>query len=228
MTFSLVAQCSRTGQLGVGALTAMAGVGKLVTYARAGIGAVATQAFLNPYYGIDGLRLMEQGLPAGEALARLVEADPGREVRQCAMVDAAGGLGCWTGRQTPAWSGHISADGYSAQGNRLVGPETLEAALEAFQSAPTRELAERLLLGLEAGEATGADVAGTLSGTIYVVDSEEYPLWDIRVDHADDPAAALRELYEEFAEEFVPMVAKLPTRADPLGDLAREELKRWE
>jgi uncharacterized Ntn-hydrolase superfamily protein len=228
MTFSLVARCSRTGQLGVGALTAMAGVGKLVPYARAGVGAVAAQAFMNPYYGIDGLRHMELGAPAEEALERVAKMDPARDVRQCAMIDATGAAVCWTGSRTKGWSGHIIGDGHSAQGNRLVGPVTLEAALDAFRSYPTRELAERLLLALEAGEATGADVAGTLSGTIYIVDTEEYPLWDIRVDHADDPAAMLRELYEEFVEHFVPMVRKLPTRADPVGDLAREELDRWE
>lgn len=143
------------------------------------------------------------------------------------MVDATGRAACWTGPRTRGWSGHIIGDGHSAQGNRLVGPETLEAALDAFRSHPTRELAGRLLLALEAGEATGADVAGALSGTIYVVDTEEYPLWDVRVDHADDPAAMLRQLYEEFVEHFIPMVCKLPTRADPVGDLARGELERW-
>lgn len=205
MTFSITARCPRTGQLGVGALTAMMGVGKLCTYARAGVGAVASQATMNPYLGIDGLRLMAEGTtPAPDVLKSLIDQDPGRDVRQAGMVDAHGRVGAWTGRHTIRWSGHREGDQVTAQGNRLVGPETLDAALEAFAEHADRDLAERLLLALEAGESTGADTKGTLSGTIYVVDTEEYPLWDLRVDHADDPAAALRKLFQESSEKLVP------------------------
>jgi uncharacterized Ntn-hydrolase superfamily protein len=224
MTFSLTARCERTGQLGVGAITAMMGVGKLCTYALAGVGAVASQATMNPYLGIDGLRRMAAGEPAPDVLKSLIEQDPGRDVRQAGMVDAGGDVAAWTGRHTMQWSGHREAENVTVQGNRLVGPETLDATLEAFAAHPELELAERLLLALEAGEATGADTKGALSGTLYVVDIEEYPLWDVRVDHADDPAAALRKLFEESREHLVPQVADLPTRKDPLGNAARRAL----
>jgi uncharacterized Ntn-hydrolase superfamily protein len=225
MTFSLVARCARTGQVGVGAITAMVGVGKLVSHAEASVGAVATQAMINPYLGFDGLRHMGSGRSAEEALATVIDADPGRDLRQCGMVDAEGGSAAWTGSETPGWSGHRTGSDYAAQGNRLVGPETIEAVVERFQATSDLDLAERLLLALEAGEATGADTKGALSGVVYVMDREEYPLWDVRVDHADDPAAELRRLWEEYREQLLPQVRKLSTRDDQLGAMTREEME---
>lgn len=224
MTFSLVARCPRTGQLGVAALTAMVGVGKLVPHAQARVGAIASQATMNPYLGIDGLRLLSEGRGPREALDEFISRDPGRDVRQCGIVDSQGRTAAWTGSRTLDWSGHVGGDGVMAQGNRLVGRETLEEALAAFQSSPDKDLAERLLVAIEAGEATGADREGAKSGTLLVVDAEEYPLWDVRVDHADDPAAALRDLFEDMGEQLVPQVRRLPTRADPMGEAAREQL----
>ncbi|NDL55901.1 DUF1028 domain-containing protein [Phytoactinopolyspora mesophila] len=224
MTFSLVARCARTGQLGVGAVTAMMGVGKLATYAQPGVGAVASQATMNPYLGIDGLRLVSSGLGADEALRRLIREDPGRDVRQAGFVDRHGHSAAWTGDKTPGWSGHICQKDVATQGNRLVGRETLEETLRAFREHSELDLAERLLVALEAGEATGADKKGALSGTVYVVDTEEYPLWDLRVDHADDPAKELRRLFSESLELLIPQVKALPTRADPLGEATRQAL----
>lgn len=223
MTFSLVARCARTGQVGVGAVTAMLGVGKLVCHARAGVGAVATQAVMNPYYGYDGLRLLSGGKGAQETLDSLVSKDPGRDLRQCGIVDLAGGSAAWTGPRTPEWSGHLTGKGYSAQGNRLVGRETLEAVVEAFRRAEGMDLVERLLEALEAGEATGADKQGALSSSITVMDTEEYPLWDLRVDQAGDPVAELRRLYEEFEQNLLPTILSLPTREDLLGKSPPEE-----
>lgn len=224
MTFSIVARCARTGQLGVGAITAMMGVGKLCTYAQAGVGAAASQATMNPYLAIDGLRMVADGGAAPDVIKTLVDSDPGRDVRQVGIIDSQGRGAAWTGSQTLEWSGHREAEDAVSQGNRLVGPETLDATLAAFAEHPDRELAERLLLALEAGESTGADTKGALSGTVYVVDTEEYPLWDLRVDHADDPAAELRRMFAQSAEQLIPQVKKLPTRRDPMGDAAREAL----
>lgn len=124
MTFSLVARCHATGQLGVGAMTGVLGVGKLVAHARARTGAVATQAMINPYLGFDGLALMAEGVSAHDTLNRLLERAPGRAHRQCGLVDAGGGSAAWTGPEAPSWAGHRTGPGYSVQGNRLVGPET--------------------------------------------------------------------------------------------------------
>lgn len=115
-----------------------------------------------------------------------------------------------------------------AQGNRLVGVETLEETLAAFEENHDLDLAHRLLRALQAGEATGADKEGACSGSIFVMDTEAYPLWDVRVDLADDPAAALEKLVEEFEAGLVPHIRKLPTRADSVGQQAREAMGKTE
>lgn len=225
MTFSLVARCEATGQLGVGAMTGVVGVGKLVAHARARTGAVATQAMINPYLGFDGLALMGEGVSAPDVLDRLLDRDPGRAYRQFGLVDAEGRSAAWTGPHTPSWAGHRTGPEYSVQGNRLVGPETLDTLVDAFHATEGKELAERLLLALEAGASTGGDRQGEVSGAIYVVDTEQYPLWDARVDHSDDPVAELRALYQRFAEELVPVVRRLSTRQDPLGQATRDLMR---
>lgn len=222
MTFSICAYDPATGQVGVGAITAMLGVGKIVTYARAGIGAAASQATMNPYLALDGLALIAGGSNAQEALEEVIRCDDGRDYRQFGIIDVHGNTAAWTGSRTPDWSGHLQRGNAVAQGNRLVGRQTLEATMDAFDEHQDLDLARRILRALQAGEATGADKHGSMSGAIYVVDTEEYPLWDVRVDHADDPASALEALVEEFDEGLLPQIRKLPTRTDYVGQLTRE------
>ena len=222
MTFSIVARCPRTGQFGVAAATAMPAVGKLLSHAAAGAGAVATQAQVNPYLGLDGLALLRQGLSAKEVLERLKDTDPCMELRQCALIDAQGDSLCWTGEKCLPWAGSLSGEQFSVQGNRLVGPQVLDAVAEAFRHAEERPLIERLIEALAAGDRCGGDRHGESSAVIYVVDQEEYPLWDIRVDHHLDPVAELRRLHKVFAREVLPEILAMPTRDNPAG-LAAED-----
>lgn len=222
MTFSIVARCPRTGQFGVAAATAMPAVGKLLSHAAAGAGAVATQAQVNPYLGLDGLALLRQGLSAKEALERLKGTDPCMELRQCALIDAQGDSLCWTGEKCIPWAGSLAGEQFSVQGNRLVGPQVLDAVAEAFRHAEKRPLIERLIEALAAGDRCGGDRHGESSAVIYVVDREEYPLWDIRVDHHLDPVAELRRLHKVFAREVLPEILAMPTRDNPAG-LAAED-----
>ena len=222
MTFSIVARCPRTGQFGVAAATAMPAVGKLLSHAAAGAGAVATQAQVNPYLGLDGLALLRQGLSAKEVLERLKDTDPCMELRQCALIDAQGDSLCWTGEKCLPWAGSLSGEQFSVQGNRLVGPQVLDAVAEAFRHAEKRPLIERLIEALAAGDRSGGDRHGESSAVIYVVDQEEYPLWDIRVDHHLDPVAELRRLHKVFAREVLPEILAMPTRDNPAG-LAAED-----
>lgn len=222
MTFSICAFDPATGQLGVGAITAELGVGKLVCHARAGVGAAASQAVMNPYLALDGLDLMAAGRNARTTLDEVLTRDDGREYRQVGIVDAAGNTAAWTGSKTKDWSGHLHRGTAVAQGNRLVGIETLEATLDAFYGNDDLDLARRLLRALQAGEVTGADTKGSMSGAIYVVDTEQYPLWDVRIDHAENPCVALESLVDEFAEGLLPHILKLSTRADYVGQMARE------
>jgi uncharacterized Ntn-hydrolase superfamily protein len=217
MTLSIVARCSRSGQFGVAAATAMPAVGKLLTYAAPRIGAVATHARINPYLGIDGLRLLRRRLAAGDVMEFLKRSDPHIQARQLAIVDMAGRAAAFTGNECPDWAGHLEGEGFSAQGNRLAGPEVVKAAAEAFRQSEGRDLAGRLVEALEAGDAEGGDTKGEESATIYVVDTEEYPLWDVRVDLHDDPVAELRRLYQIFRERLLPQMLELPTRRNPAG-----------
>ncbi|WP_040340113.1 DUF1028 domain-containing protein [Candidatus Blastococcus massiliensis] len=224
MTFSIVARCPRTGEIGVGALTAMVGVGKIACHARSGAGAISSQASMNPYHAYDGLPLLDAGRSAQETLDMVLAVDPGAEFRQVGVVDRRGRVAVHSGARTLDWSGDRVGEGYALQGNRLVGPETLEEAAAAFEAHPELDLVERILRALEAGEATGADREGALSGSVLVHGQEAYPLWDLRADHARDPAAELRRLHDELGELLAPAISKLPTREDPLGQMVREQL----
>jgi len=217
MTFSIVARCPRTGQFGIAAATAMPAVGKLLTHAAAGVGAVATQARINPYLGIDGLALLREGCDADQVIERLKSTDPCMSQRQVAVVDAQGRTACWTGNQCLPWSGCIEGDGFCVQGNRLTGRNVLEAVVDALTCTQVLPLVERLMEGLAAGDAMGGDRHGESSATIYIVDREEYPLWDIRVDHHREPMTELRRLHGVFEREVLPELLGMPTRDNPAG-----------
>jgi uncharacterized Ntn-hydrolase superfamily protein len=221
MTFSVVARCPLTGQFGIGAATAVPAVGKLLTHARPGVGAVATQAKLNPYIGIDGLRYLAEVGDAAAVRDRLAAEDPRRETRQFAVIDREARTAAFTGSECIPWAGHLERPGLSVQGNRIAGPAVLEAAAAAFAGTEGQPLADRLMEALIAGDAEGGDVKGEVSATIYVVDTEEYPLWDVRVDEHADPIAELRRLHAVFRDQVVPEILNMPTRRRPAG--GREE-----
>lgn len=219
-TFSIVARCPQTGQLGVAVSTADVAAGRLVTWARSGVGAVATLSWPNLYLGIDGLGLMAKGVPASDALAQLIAADPGRDVRQVGMVDRKGRSDAFSGAACTDWFGHHAGDGYAVQGNMLVGPETLSAMVEAFEKSPELDLAERLLQSVEAGQAAGGDKRGRQCAALLVVDREEFPRWDLRVDEHPFPVAELRRIFEIAKLQLLPFVEGLPTRENPMGALS--------
>lgn len=218
MTFSIIARCPRSGQMGVAAATAMPAVGKLLTHAQAGVGAVATQARLNPYIGIDGLRLLQQGRSACEVRDILADQDPRSEARQFAVLDREGRAATWTGKECLSWAGAREHDGFSVQGNRLTGEDILDALAATFRDTSGKSLDERFMEALEAADALGGDRKGERSATIYIVDKEEYPLWDIRVDAHPDPFSELRRLHDIFCGKLIPEILRMPTRANPAGN----------
>lgn len=218
MTLSIVAFDERTGQAGAAALTYMLGVGKLVTWVRPGVGAAVTQAFPNPYLALDGFELLVDGRDARQALDIVLAGDPKSEGRQVALVDAAGRTAAFTGEAPQDWKGHRTDRGFSVQGNRLTGPAVLDAMAEAFRAQPERELVQRLLDALRAGEREGGDRKGHRSASVEVYGVERYPLWELRVDYADAPLDALQETYRIVRGDLWPEVQRMPTRADPGGD----------
>lgn len=217
MTFSIIAKCRRTGQFGVGAVTGVAAVGKFLANAAAGAGAVATQGRVNPYLGLDGLQRLKSGFSAGDTLTSVLSVDTRAGTRQCAVIDVQGRTAVWTGPETSPWAGAEQHDHFSVQGNLLAGAHVLRAIADTFKAMEDAPLEERLLVALTAGEAAGGDRRGERSAAIFVVDREEYPLWDIRVDHHHDPLSELKRLHEVFARELIPEIRKMPTRARPGG-----------
>lgn len=223
MTFSLIARCPDTGMFGIAAATAVPAVGKLLTHARGGVGAVATQAKLNPYIGIDGIDLLQNGRSAVEVRDILAGQDPRSEHRQFAVLDRWGCTASWTGKECIPWAGAIERDNLSVQGNRLTGPDVLDQVVRAYGDSEGKPFDERLMEALEAGDKVGGDKKGERSATIYIVGTEEYPLWDIRVDAHPDPFTELRRLHDIFAKRLIPEIRDMPTRANPGGAAPRPE-----
>jgi uncharacterized Ntn-hydrolase superfamily protein len=199
-TFSITARCSRTGELGVAVSTCEPCVGWIVPFVRAGIGAIASQARSNPYFGIDGLRLLANGRSASEALALMLDQDAAedREQRQLAIVDREGGAAVFTGPRCRPWAGHRVGDAVIVAGNLLVSEETVDAMLDSFQETTEDSLGERLVAALEAGQAAGGDRRGRISAALLVAREGEWPWIDVRVDSHPNPVVELRRVFEEF------------------------------
>jgi uncharacterized Ntn-hydrolase superfamily protein len=195
-TYSIVALDPITGELGVAVQSHHFSVGPTVPWARVGIGAVATQAMAEVSYGPKALELMEQGVTAPEALARLVAADPGRATRQVAIVDADGTVAAHTGAQCIVFAGDVQGDGFSCQGNMLASDGVWPAMRQAFAGAQG-PLPGRLLATLQAAEAAGGDVRGRQSAAILVVPGSGNA-WDtdvsLRVEDHPEPLEELARL----------------------------------
>ncbi|MBE9076358.1 DUF1028 domain-containing protein [Romeria aff. gracilis LEGE 07310] len=204
MTFSIVAWDPSTHMTGVAVATKHLAVGALVPHARAGVGAIATQAQTNPLLGILGLKLLEnhRHLQVNELLDTLLSKEKEKEDRQLHIVDRYGNTAAWTGYNCIDWAGHRTYQNFSVAGNMLVSEAPLTAMAEAFNSATHLPFCERLVQALEAGDTTGGDKRGRQSAALYVVHEDDYPHLDLRVDHHPDPIATLRLLYDEAQKDY--------------------------
>jgi uncharacterized Ntn-hydrolase superfamily protein len=214
MTFSITARCERTGMLGVAVSTARPAVGSLVPYVKTGIGAIATQATVNPFYGLDGIKLLAEGKLPSEVLEQLLASDPDQERRQCAIVDKYGNATGFTGKDTVPWQGHKIGFQFVVAGNMLTGPETIDAMFETYQALKNESLPERLLAALASGQEAGGDKRGKQSAALYVVDQEEYPLVDVRADEHHEPVQELIRIYKQCQEDLFPYTANLVKRRE--------------
>jgi len=166
VTFAIVAGDRGAGEVGVAVASKVLAVGAFCPYVRGGVGAVSSQAYLNPYLGYDCVQLMAEGVAVGEAVDRLLAGDPGRDWRQLIAVDAAGQPRAYTGARVDPWCGDRVGDGFAVAGNILYGPQTLDAMAETFAAQADLPLAERLLASLAAGDSAGGDRRGRQSAAL--------------------------------------------------------------
>lgn len=193
-TFSIAARDPQTGDVGVAVSTARPNVGSLVPFVSRR-GAIATQGRVNSDLGRQGLALLEQGVPIHVALRTLLETDPDRDIRQVHGVDGAQTF-CHTGAKCVPWCGHQEGSDFTVAGNMLAGPQVIQAMADAFVREGQRDLSERLLLSLEAGQAAGGDKRGKQSAALLVASGEPRLYHNLRVDDHADPVAELRRIYD--------------------------------
>ena len=198
-TFSIVARDPATGELGVAVQSHWFSVGSIVAWAEAGVGAVATQSFVDPSYGPLGLSLMRTGKSGPDALKSLLAGDEGRDVRQVAMIDAQGRVDAWTGKNDIQAAGHHVGKDYSVQANLMLNDKIWPAMAKAFESTKG-DLADRMMAALDAAQAAGGDIRGRQSAAIIVVTGKPTGLpwkdrtFDLRVDDSPEPLRELRRL----------------------------------
>jgi len=216
MTWSIVAR-DATGAFGVAVASRFFAVGALCPHARSGVGALSTQALINPMYARPALDLLSEGVPPAEVVRLVTAADDGRESRQLHAVDAAGRTAAHTGSGCIPWCGHIAGAGFSVAGNMLAGAQVVGETAAAYEARADLPFAERLLAALAAGEDAGGDKRGKQGAALLIYTTEEYPFLDLRVDDHAEPIAELNRLYETSLERFQPFLACVPSRAQPAG-----------
>ncbi len=200
-TFSIVARDSVTGEMGVAVQSHWFSVGTVVSWAEAGVGAVATQSFVNKSFGIRGLDLLRRGLTAQQALEILLSDDEGREVRQLAIVDIKGNVAVHTGKNCIQYASHVKGEQFSVQANMMLGDKVCESMAADYRKNTKKPLAERLLSALSAAQAAGGDIRGKQSAAIIVVPAKSAgKLWDerivdLRVDDHTEPIKEINRLY---------------------------------
>ena len=181
MTWSIVAR-DADGAFGIAIASRFFAVGMLCPHVRSGVGAVATQALVNPTYGAKGLGLLEKGFYPSSAIQSLINEDEGQNHRHVHLIDAKGRVAAHTGSACIDWCGHLAGEGFSVAGNMLAGPGVIQETALAFQKNKNLPFAERLIAALEAGEAAGGDKRGKQAAALRIHTTEDYPFLDIRVD----------------------------------------------
>jgi len=217
MTWSIIAKDGATGQFGIAVATRFFAVGARVPHIAAGHGAIATQALVNPYYGIDGKQLLREGKSPRDVVAALIAADDGRESRQLHIMDAKGEIAAHTGKDCVDWCGHIQGDGFSIAGNMLAGEQVLHDTAKAYVANENLPFPRRLIAALRAGEAAGGDKRGKQSAALLIHDREEWSALDLRVDDHTDPLGELERLERVSRERWVHFRQFMPTRQNPAG-----------
>ena len=217
MTWSIIARDTSTGQFGIAVATRFFAVGARVPHIAARLGGIATQALVNPYYGIDGLKLLREGQKPRDIVSTLLAGDAGRESRQLHIMDASLRIASHTGRDCIDWCGHIEGNGFSIAGNMLAGARVLDDTAKAYAANEKLPFAQRLIAAMRSGEAAGGDKRGKQSAALLIHGEEEWSDLDLRVDDHADPLAELERLEQVSRERWVHFRQFLPSRKNPAG-----------
>jgi uncharacterized Ntn-hydrolase superfamily protein len=217
MTWSIIAKDNATGQIAIAVATKFFAVGARVPHIAPAIGGIATQALVNPYYGIDGLRLLHEGRAPRDIIETLIATDSGHASRQLHIMDAKGQIAAYTGEDCVDWCGHIEGEGFSIAGNMLAGPRVLDDTANAYLANTGMPFACRLIAAMRAGEAAGGDKRGKQSAALLIYGEEEWSDLDLRVDDHADPLAELDRLEAVSRERWVHFRQYLPSRKNPAG-----------
>jgi uncharacterized Ntn-hydrolase superfamily protein len=241
-TYSIAGCDLEASQWGVAVQSKFLAVGSVVPWAEPAVGAIATQAYANPGFGPDGLALLRKGLDAQEVVQRLVEGDDGRNGRQVGVVDARGSAEAYTGSECIAWAGHRTGACYAAQGNLLVGAETVDALATTFEATAGQSLAVRLLECLAAAQRAGGDLRGQQSASLLIVERDggyaqlSDVVLDLRVDDHPLPIDELRRIHRMHfrlfgstpREQWLPLEGDLRAEVDErLRQLGYATLDSW-
>ena len=224
MTWSILARDDE-GRFGVAIASRFFAVGALCVHTRRGVGALSTQALMNPLYGPTGLAQLAAGQTAQEVVNHLTNSDAGRAQRQLHVLPATGEPAAHTGSACVDWCGHLLFPDFSVAGNMLAGPAVLESTAQAFRDTQGQPLAERLLAAMAAGEAAGGDKRGKQAAALRIHGDEDYPQLDLRVDDHEQPLPELERLYRKSLERYQPFLACLPGRHDATGLTDRAEIE---
>jgi uncharacterized Ntn-hydrolase superfamily protein len=216
MTWSIIAR-DASGAFGIAIASRFFAVGALCPHIRPGVGAVSTQALVNPLYGPAALEALAQGLAPHQVIEQITGGDEGRDHRQVHAIDAFGRTAVHTGAACIDWCGHQAGEGFSVAGNMLAGPQVIQATAAAYRDNAKLPLAQRLIAAMAAGDAAGGDKRGKQAAALRVHTTEDYPALDIRVDDHAEPIQELQRLYDKSLERFQPFTACLPSREHPAG-----------
>lgn len=225
MTYSIVARDPISGDLGVAVASRFFAVGSLVPHIRHNA-AMATQAFVNPMWGIEGIRRLSACESADSVVKDFIARDAGQAIRQAHMMDASGHSVAHTGSGCIDWAGHGIADGISVAGNMLARPEVVADTLSCYLDNAQLPFAKRLLAAMQAGESAGGDKRGRQAAALRIHSGQDYPVLDIRVDDHADPLTELRRLYSVAQERALHFATTFATAENFSGTTDRTELDR--
>jgi uncharacterized Ntn-hydrolase superfamily protein len=216
MTWSIIAR-DLSGAFGVAVASRFFAVGALCPHAQSKVGALATQALVNPMYAAPALASMAQGIAPALIVKQLTLADEGRDHRQLHLIDAHGRVAAYTGIACIDWCGHSAGDGFSVAGNMLAGPQVIAATAQAYLANLGLPFAERLITALAAGEAAGGDKRGKQAAALLIFTTEDYCALDLRVDDHPQPIQELQRLYQKSLERYQAFTACLASHQRPSG-----------